>query len=36
MNARQYDYEILHRPVLSGREGALLRLLHLRGDHYIL
>jgi hypothetical protein len=36
MNSRQYDYEILHRTVPSGREGALLRHLDLRGDHYIL
>jgi hypothetical protein len=35
MNSRQYEYEILHRLVPSGRECALLRLLPLRGDHYI-
>jgi hypothetical protein len=34
MNARQYEYEILHRLVPSGRNGALFRLLYLRGDHY--
>ena len=35
-NSRQYEYEILHRPVPSGRKGTLFRLLPLRGDHYIL
>ena len=33
--SRKYVYEILHRLVPSDREGALFRLLDLRGNHYI-